>query len=216
MLTIGSMSGDQVYCNLSSWYVRPDFRKYSALLMQRTVKTRDVIYTDCSPADHVLPIVTKFGFRPYTGGTLLIDARAALRRSPARITSLTEQDLADLPADRHERIARHLSYGCCGLALHLPGRPAPLPLLYRTTRLKRLVPAARFLFGAPEVLADHAGPLSRALLARGIPLMLLDLPEGMTPATGRVLPGYGLRYVKGAPPPETGDLTETEIALFGF
>ena len=215
MLTIGSTQGDQIFCNLSSWYVRPDFRKYSALLMQRAVKAKGLTYTDCSPAEQVLPIVTKFGFSPYTSGALLIDARQAFRRDAAQVTDLTEGDLNTLDPEIRERISLHMSYGCEGLVLHRPDASA-LPLLFRTRRLKGLIPAAQFVYGNPDALINHAASISRKLVFHGVPMILIDLPSGASPRTGRILPSYNLRYAKGDNPPPAGYLLDTEIALFGF
>jgi len=96
-----------------------------------------------------------------------------------------------------------------------PDRP-PAPLLYRKTRLKRHIPAARFLFGDPARISRNAGPLMRRLLGRGILLALVDARPGELYATGRILPDYGRRYFKGDTAPAIGDLRETEMALFGF
>jgi len=214
MLMISADIAGTRYCNLSSWYVRPDFRRFSPFLFQKSLKVKDVTYTDCSPAPHVLPIVEKFGFAAYTGGTLLVDVRAALRGG-APVHVLDSGNLSRVDPARQATIRAHLSWGCQGLLLE--GQDDyPVALLYRTARLKRLVPAARFILGNPEVLVANAGPIMRRLMARGIVVALIDAPAGGAFDVGRLMPDYGRRYCKGAHPPPVGDLRETELALFGL
>ena len=215
MLMIAGQRGDHLYCNLSSWYVREDHRTWSVMLFQRAMRRKGVCYTDCSPAEHVLPVITKLGFQPYTGGSVLIDARAALRGGDGVVQALDRTALDRLDPPEQSLIRAHLEHGCAGVLVTGPdGRPHPA--LYRTTRLKRLVPAARFVSGPPEVLMAAAGGLMRALVRRGLPLMLIDLPTEGTPSLGRHMPGYGIRYARGGPPLYAGDLLDTEIAVFGL
>lgn len=215
MLMIAGQRGAQLYCNLSSWYVREDYRTWSPMLFQRALRAKGVCFTDCSPADHVLPIVTKFGFHPYTGGSVLIDARAALRGGGGQVGPLDVAGVATLDPSEQSLIRAHLDHGCAGFLITPPDGPAQAAL-YRTSRLKKLVPAARFVSGAPELLLQNAGGLARALLRRGLPLMLIDLPQGLSPSPGRHMPGYALRYARGTPVPQAGDLLDTEVAVFGF
>lgn len=211
MLMISATREQGPVCNLSSWYVRADFRAQAPLLFHRSLRFKGVCFTDCSPAAHVLPIITKFGFRPYSGGSVLIDARTALRGG-GRVRSLD-------PGALQGSQRTHLDYGCQGFLIEGPGGE-PEAALYRPTRLKKRIPAARFVSGDPERLFVHAGGLARGLLRRGIPLMLIDCPPGVTPPVGRLLPEYQLRYTKTATPdgpdPAVGDLLDTEVAVFGL
>jgi len=76
-------------------------------------------------------------------------------------------------------------------------------------------PAARFIYGAPELLLANRGAVMRRLALRGIPLALIDVPPGAPPAAGRHMPDREVRYAFGGTPPGIGDLLETEIAVFG-
>jgi len=213
LMISGQKNGDR-FCNLSSWYVRPEYRKFSPFLFQRALRPKDVSFTDCSPAPHVLPIITKFGFCPYSCGTLLIDPRASLRSSaPIRNirTTLPEQIAPDLRIT----IESHLSYGCRGFLIE-GQRQCPMPVLYRTTRLKRAVPSARIVYGDPDIIIANAGGLMRKLMRRGIMLMLIDLPCGSNPTLGRIFPEYEVRYVRGPNIPDVGDLLDTEVSVFGL
>src|SRR3977135_2023838 len=55
-------------CNVSSWYVEPDFRSHGALLILQTIKHKNVTYVNISPAMHTRPIVEAQGFARYTNG----------------------------------------------------------------------------------------------------------------------------------------------------
>ncbi len=199
--------------NLSSWYVREPHRKFAAFLFQRTIRTKGSVYLNLSPSPVALPIAEAFGFKPYTGGTLLVDARSALKASDVSVRPLTPEMASGLDAVTRSMAEAHLSYGCAGLLLE--DADGPIIALYRIKWLKRLIPAARFVAGDSARLVKASGGLMRALLRRGVPLCLIDAPLNYTPPPGvRLLARRERRYARGAVPPAPGDLLETEIALF--
>ena len=202
--------------NLSSWYVRAPWRKYATFMLRAGVKVQGGCYTDLSPVPQVVQINAALGFAPYTGGSILLDARAALRPG-GRVSvwdGVTEAGLAaGLDPALIAVARRHIGYGCT--AILLAAVDGPHLALYRIKTLKRLIPAARFVYGDPSVLTGSAGALMRTLLGRGIPLAQIDAPVGFAPPVGRLMPARDLRYATGGPPPPAGDLLETEIAVFG-
>lgn len=216
MLLLSARVRGSVRSNLSSWYVREAHRKYATFMFQRTIKTRGGVYLNLSPSKVALPIAEAFGFKPYTAGTLLIDARQTLSAgSGSKVGALTANKLAALPKlEDRELVEHHLAFGCDGLLLQ--DEQGAMVALWRPKRLKRLVPAARFIAGDPARLVAAAGPLMRALARRGVPLALIDAPHQFVPPPGvQAMPERERRYFKGAQPPAPGDLLETEIALFG-
>jgi hypothetical protein len=70
------------------------------------------------------------------------------------------------------------------------------------------------ILGDPELVIELAGPVMRALASRGSPLALCDVDQTAKPAIGRVFP-RGIRYFKGPAPPRVGDLSYSELAVFG-
>lgn len=216
LLTISGRCGETVLCNLSSWYVRDAARRSSVLFLHRALRLPGVTYTDISPAKAILPLNEKLGFRPYTGGTLMAGPEALVRRGPGTVAAMAENHLPGLDPDELERLRQHVGYGCRGLVISGVGA-APAPVLYRTVRLKRTVPAARFVYGAPDLLVETIGPLARHLARQGVFVLLIDAPPNSAGGgPGRVLPDYGVRYAKGGVLPPVGDLLDTEAALFGF
>ncbi|MDA1097712.1 MAG: hypothetical protein O2967_01910 [Proteobacteria bacterium] len=201
--------------NLSSWYVREPHRKFASFLYQRTIRTKGSVYLNLSPSPAALPIAKAFGFKPYTGGMLLLDARSALKMGDASVRPLTQDLVGGLDVATRGMVEAHLGYGCTGLLLH--DAAGPMVALYRIRRLKRLIPAARFVAGDSARLAKASGALMRAVLRRGLPLCIIDAPVDYPPAPGAFLfPGREMRYAKGGTPPGPGDLRETELALFDF
>jgi hypothetical protein len=200
--------------NLSSWYVRAAYRSTAVFLYMQAIKQKGGLHLTLSPSPHALPISEALGFKPYTSGICLLDARAALR--PARGWRLTRYDPGSegsLPPATAEIAARHHRYGCTSLILE-SAATAPELLVYRPKEIKNLIPCAQMLYGAPERVLAAAGPLMRHLLGRAIPLALFDISEDSESAGARRYPGRNLRYVKG-PAPAVGDMLDSEFALFG-
>jgi hypothetical protein len=201
--------------NLSSWYVRPRYRSFATLMHKCAVRTRGSTYLNLSPATHTLRNIESLGFRPYTGGTLLLDATSAVKMGNSTVRSFTPDAASTLDAEARRSVETHCRYGCN--ALLLEDKEGPMIALYRVRWLKRIMPAARFVAGDPIRLAASAGSLMRTLLPRGIPLALVDAPLLYTPPRGiRLFAKRERRYasINGALP-APGDLRETEVALFG-
>lgn len=201
--------------NLSSWYVRPRYRLLATLMHQYAVRTGGSIYLNLSPAPHTVRSIEKLGFKPYTGGTLLLNASSAARMSNSTVRSITRDAVSTLDVEVRRSVESHFRYGCN--ALLLKDAEGPMLALYRIKWLKRFIPAARFVAGDPARLAAAVGPLMRALLLRAIPLALIDAPLLYTPVPGiQLLANRERRYASAnGVPPAPGDLRETEIAMFG-
>lgn len=214
MLMVSQRRGAETVCNLSSWYVREAHRGYAPFMFGHTLKAKDVTFLDCSPTPDLVPIIEKNGFEAYTGGTLMLDGRMALRPGKP-VARLTPEALSQCHHPEAERIAENLEHGCEGFLAH-DASGAPVPLLYRVARVKKHVPVARFVYGDPDTIVAHAGAITRALLSRAIPLALVDWPAGVEVPLGRAMPAYGVRYKRGAGAVPLGDLLDTEYALFGI
>jgi hypothetical protein len=212
ILLISVDFGRGLRTNVSSWYVRPNYRKYAIFLLQRALKAESETFLDLTPAAHVLPIVRGFGFIPYTGGTILLGPDVAIQRG-ARVYPYNS-NVSHLLSESVRALAkRHLSYGCTGLIID--DIAGPELALCRTKWIKHLIPAARFIYGSPQVLMRNAGSLMRTLHSRGIPLALVDAPLDVPPQFGYLMEHREIRYYRGAMAPEPGDLADSEIAIFG-
>ena len=88
-----------IHCNLSSWYVDPEFRNYAPMLTSVAQRHKNVTYFNISPAHWTWPIIEAQGFRSYCSGLLFSIptlSRAAPRTTVETISSDT-QTVADLP-----------------------------------------------------------------------------------------------------------------------
>jgi len=59
---------DRVRCNVSSWYVEPEYRCYAAMLVSQALKHKEVTYINITPAPNTLPILAAQGYRPSSEG----------------------------------------------------------------------------------------------------------------------------------------------------
>ena len=200
-------------CNLSSWTVDPAYRAQASLLVASVLKRTEVTFTNISPAPHTWATIEAQGFRPYCSGQSLAlpllgrpGERARLSADPASWRGLPEAGLLD----------DHLGYGCSCLALEAAGEVRPIVLLPVRARAGRYpLPVMRVAFcrDAADV-PRFAGALGRWMLRRGAVGLLLDgdLPEGLA---GRSRIRRGRKYARGPHPPRIGDLSYTELVLFG-
>ena len=60
-----------VRCNLSSWYVRPRFRAFAAILDLTVTRRRDTTYVNVSPAAQTFALQGARGFSRYCKGQML-------------------------------------------------------------------------------------------------------------------------------------------------
>src|SRR5262249_33228073 len=61
----------ELFSNLSSWYVEPAFRSHATQLFRRALANKKTTYLNVSAATHVRPIIEAFGFRRYSEGQVL-------------------------------------------------------------------------------------------------------------------------------------------------
>lgn len=213
ILLITARFGEAVRSNLSSWYVRPAYRNLATFLFQRSLKTRGGVFLNLSPAPHVMPIVTAFGFKSYTGGMYLLGPSALLHRASGRVRPWRSGIAAGPGEEAAADLARHRAYGC--EALLVEDEEGIMPALYRVRKIRGLVPVASFLWGSPARLIAQRGGVMRHLAPRGLLAAFIDAPEGAAQPGARLFPDKGVRYRKGNGEIAAGDLRETELAIFG-
>ena len=201
--------------NLSSWYVEPGQASYAPLLVAQATKRRDTTYFNISPAPHTLPIIEAQGFRRYADDRTRVLAWLAGFRPGARLRSFDPEAPGDrLRPGEAAMLARHQGYGC--IALCIDAQDGLHPFLFRPERLRGGVPMATLVYCRDlSAVARFAGPLGRGLMRRGLPLIAIEGDARPAGLAGWYRSGRAPRYVKGPNPPRTGDLTDTERAIFG-
>src|SRR5882672_11748439 len=104
-------------CNLSSWYVEPEFRSHAALLISQAIKHKNVTYVNISPAMHTRPIVEAQGFARYSNGQFVAVPvlSAGHRDDTARVVGIDASPDAPFGSCERELLSIHRDYGCLGL-----------------------------------------------------------------------------------------------------
>lgn len=215
MLTITSDRGVQgTRTNFSSWYVREGYRQFATFLFRHALKLKNTTFLNLSPSEHILPILNAFGFKPYTKGVVMVDLRTATRARSTRglVQRLGMDDLSSLPETEGQIAEDHFRMGCDVLRLETDARSGLL--IHRRKWIKRLLPCSQVIYADPGLIAELAGMVMRALASRGSVLALWDADYTREPAVGRVF-ARSIRYFKGADAPPVGDLSYSELAVFG-
>jgi hypothetical protein len=209
LLLISSRRGDRIMANLSSWYVEPQWRTHSTLLVQMATRQKDVTYLNASPAPHTWRILQAQGFQPYNFG------RSGVFALPGR-GRVSEDIPAGLP--EAQLLADHRAWGWTALTVEKEG--GVFPFVFKPRRLDRLAigrrkPAVMDLMYCRSIddFRRCAPALARYFLARGVVGFLVDGDaDGML---SHYVEGKEPRYFKGPHRPVLGDLAYTEKVVFG-
>jgi hypothetical protein len=215
LLTITSDRGAHgVRTHLSSWYVREGYRHFALLVLRHALDLQNTTFINPSPSDHVVRVLNAFGFEPYTAGVVMLDLRMAMRRRSSRgaVQRLGIGDLADLSEPEGQIAEDHLRMGCDVLRLETDVRAGLL--IHRRKWIRRSLPCSQVILADPDLVLELARPVVRALASRGSLLALCDVDQTREPAIGRVF-RRRIRYFKGAEAPPVGDLSYSELAVFG-
>jgi len=208
--SVPANGGIAIRCNLSSWYVDPEFRGYAALLA--SFRDPAVTYTNISPAQNTWSTIETQGFRLVRGGWFLSFPALGSLGEPAHILPMSNV-LVALPERR--LLEEHAAFGCTVFVIesagqHYPFVFAPRRILYRAIPMIELAYCRDF--------ADYirfSGAIGRHLLARGMPAVVVDNDPRVRELTGFPIERPRRYYVRGPHPPRSGDLAYTETIFFG-
>jgi hypothetical protein len=209
-----------IRCNLSSWYVEPAFRNYAPMLTKIAQRHKDVTYINISPASWTWRIIEAQGFRAYCSG--LFVSFPALSRHTGEMTvevvSRHVRELEGLSDNETTLLARHAGFGCLSLICRTADGGA-LPFILQPMRIRRgrLAPPAMQLIYCDDI-ADYiacAGTIGRFLLWRGKLAVVLDANQRMDDLVGFYTEARGRKYFKGPHCPRLGDLSDTELVIYG-
>jgi hypothetical protein len=208
------------FCNLSSWYVDPAFRNYAALFASMAQKRKDVTYFNVTPAVPTWPILEAQGFVPYCRG-LYFSVPALARSGPGikvAAVTLDTPAVADLSGAEFEMLKRHVEYG--GLSLVCHTADGALPFIFLPLRKRRgIIPLPGMQLGYCRSIADYihcAGAIGRYLLRRGKPVIIIDANGPVAGLPGIYTEARGRKYFRGPHRPRLGDLSDTELAIYGM
>jgi hypothetical protein len=207
-------------CNVSSWYVDPSFRSYAALFAAMAQKRKDVTYFNITPLATTWPILEAQGYLRYCGGqyySLPFMCRPGARVRVEAVTSDTTV-VPGITNSDFEMLRRHAQYG--NLSLVCRSAHAALPFIFFPLRKRRgILPMPAMQLAYCPSIADYvacASALGRYLLLRGKPIVMLDANGPIAGLPGLYSEVGGQKYFRGPHRPRLGDLTDTEIAIYGM
>lgn len=214
-------TGTHLRCNLSSWYVKPEFRSLGTLLDGFAMRDKAVTYVNVSPAPQTWAMHKARGFKTICAGQML--TLPILGRHRGRARAVSPETLARLPDAEARLVADHVAYGCLGLVWSEGEKTGAL--LFQRRAIKVLpgrlgwlrFPGLQLVYHSPDLdLAACLGAVGRhLLLRRAMPWFVLDALAPRTDLPGRYFPGRAPKFARGPHPPMPGDLAYTEIVLFG-
>ena len=204
ILLISSQRGDKIISNLSSWYVEPEWRTHSTLLISMATKLKHVTYLNASPAPHTWRTLEAQNFEQYNFG------RSIVFGLPGRGT-VSEAIPDDLP--EAQLLRDHRALGKVALVVERDGIVSPF--VFKPRRLdKPPVPVMDVMFcRGPEDFRRCLPALAKYFLPRGRLGFLID--GDMPGLLSHYADGKEPRYFKGPHRPVLGDLAYTEKVLFG-
>jgi hypothetical protein len=215
---VGSESA--IFCNVSSWYVDPEFRNYASLLASVAQKRKDVTYFNVTPAAFTWPVIEAQGFERYCAGLFFSVAGFSLAGLDKKIERVTPdtRSIEGLPDAELELLVRHAGYGCLSLVCRTAEGPLPFVFLHLRKR-RGFIPVPAMQLGYCRSIDDYvkcAAALGRFLTRRGKPMVIVDANGPVAGLRGTYSQAYGRKYFKGPHRPQLGDLADTELVIYGM
>jgi len=202
-------------CNLSSWYVEPDFRPYGTLLVQRAFGVGSAAtFLNVTPAPPTWRMLEAQGFQPYVAGRSFCLPALASAGGRSRVTLVRPglQPIGGLSADEAVVLLDHARWECLSVVCELEGER--LPFVFGPRR-RGCVPFAYLIYCRDlDSFERCAGPLGRFLARRGIGFVVVDAdgPVRFMPSWHQ---GDHPKFFRGPVRPRPGDLAYTERAVLG-
>lgn len=208
-----------IKCNISSWYVEPTHRGYASFLIAAALRHKGVTYVNISPAVHTWPTIEAQGFVRYSFGQII-----AFPALGARVANTCVRPFEpgypygpSLAGEERDILTAHLDYGCHTYIVTENGRANPF--IFQARRiLRRRIPILQLIYCRDvRDFARLAGPIGRELMKSGVLIVALDAVGPLPGLVGKYFPDRGgRRYFKGPDHPHIGDLTFSEMVLFGL
>ena len=202
--------------NVSSWYVRPEFRFQAAMLVSVAFRLKGITFVNISPAPHTVPILLAQGYRQYVAGqaiTLPVLSRHGVGARVERITPDDGRFVNVVP--EMDLLRRHARLGCIAFVV-IDGTHHEPFVFARRRIIRTIVPAAQLIWCRDvSAFARFAGALGRHLLRHGIIAVSCDSNGAPLDVPGAYREGNARKFYRGDDRPRLGDLADTELAIFG-
>jgi hypothetical protein len=201
-----------VRCNMSSWYADPAFRSFAPMLTSAAMARKDVTYINTSPAEHTLPILKARDYVRYSDGQFA--ALPALSKV-VRGWKVEAFGAGHAALPEFDLLYRHAAAGCRVLVCQTPDGPEPFVFIPRRIAYSPLPVMQLVYCRDTSAFVRCAGPVGRALLTRGVGMVLLDANAPVPGLVGHWFKGKAPRYYRGPEQPRLNDLAFTEAVVFG-
>ncbi len=220
ILTIFTAAGEgearKVRCNVSSWYVEPEFRGHGSPMISQVFKYKDVTVLNVSALVHTWPILKHQGYVRYSEGQMI--SVPALRLGPFGVRVLPYEPwmasrLRD--ADEAALLAYHAGRGCLSLVCEKDGGLTPFVFLKRPISKLHVSYVQLAYCRDTADFVRFAGPLGRYLLAHGMPVAALDAEGPVKGLVGRFVKDRVPKFYRGPDRPRLNDLAYTEAVVLG-
>ncbi len=206
----------KVRCNVSSWYVDPDYRVYAPALVSSALKFKDVTYLNVSPAPNTWPILEAQGYRRYGQGQFVGFPALSLKGLGVRVRRYDPKTHDHrLPAEEAALLKDHVAVGCLAAICETNGEARPLVFMHRPVKGLRTVAMQVVYCRDTAHFSDAAGAVGRFLLRRGVAVVFCDEERPLKGQIGQFFKDRAPKYYRGADRPRLNDLAYTEAVLFG-
>jgi len=220
--SLGAVGEARIRGNVASWYVQPAFRSHATMLTSRALAHKNVTFLNVTPARHTWPILEAQGFTAF--GTGQFKAMSIFCAGPlgARVSAVSAETAPgdDLSAAEIALLLHHASYGCISVICTAAKRRYPFVFLrrsheWRSTRVPLSFELPHALLVYCRGLEEFAGPLSRFLAWRGMPMVFIESNGPIRGLLGK-FSATGPKFFRGPHPPHIGDIAYTERVMFGL
>jgi hypothetical protein len=210
----GGAGSGQLRCNVTSWYVEPEYKSYAALFASRALQRKDVTYLNISARPAARPIIKVQGFAKYSRGQFVaLPVLHLTCNTAAKVTNFDRVPDVAFEAADWDLLAAHAEFGCTSLWCVTAERAYPFVFLPRM--FKRLMPGVQVIYCRDvRDIVRFARPIGRFLAARGLFVVSIDANGPIPDMIGSYLEGKSPRFFKGPTCPRIGDLAYTQAAMF--
>ena len=205
-----------IRCNVSSWYVRPEFSAYAPLLSLRATKNDAMNYIDVWPATNTLGIIEAQGFSKAGSGYFVGVPTSGRERSDVTILSRRAQWERSkfISPDEMRLLADHERFGC--ICFWCETKTTGRPFVFRKRWFKIGLSCAMLIYSRSlEDFELYAGRWAFST-RRWLPVMLVGSDRAVRGMLGRSFPEKLPLYYKGVHRARGSDLSYTDAAIFGI
>jgi hypothetical protein len=209
--------GGAIQCNLSSWCVDEEYRTHALALHMMAVKRKETTYLNISPAAHTRATMEALGFRRFSHGQMFFAPALSRAERDIRVCAFAADAPEAMLLSQHERqvLTEHAAWGCRALICVKDGFAYPFVFQHRKI-VRGLIACPQLVYcRSLDEFVRFSGAIGRHFFFRMGPFCRVDAIAPIGGLVGRYFPKREPKYFKGPDPPGLGDLSYTELVIFG-